>query len=149
MTLSTSALLHAAAIQHDVCYLECLEKSAASLYNLYHGLQLHDDATTMPQINASNGVQLGERGGVTRDQTSEPLCSTYRLIGVVFLIVLVGPDCYLWQKLRYVGQGGHPLFVLHTVKQRRQRAEKLHADARWVEHSENKAICPLCSLHGS
>lgn len=57
-------------MQHDVCYLEYLEKSAASLYNLYHAPQLHDDATTMPQINASNGVQLEEGGGVTRDQTS-------------------------------------------------------------------------------
>lgn len=52
------------------------------------------------------------------DQQSknEHLVSTYRFIGKVFFVVLVSPDGYLWQKPWYVGQGGHPLFVLHAVQ---------------------------------
>lgn len=53
----------------------------------------------------------------------ERVVSTYRSIGVVFLIVLVGADGDLGQIPRYVREGGHPLFVLHTAGGGRGRKE--------------------------
>lgn len=50
----------------------------------------------------------------------EHVVSTYRSIGVVFLIVLVGADGDLGQIPRYVREGGHPLFVLHTAGGKRK-----------------------------
>lgn len=48
---------------------------------------------------------------------------TYRSIGVVFLVIVMGPDGDLWQKFGYVGQVRHPLFVLHTVKRKGKRSK--------------------------
>lgn len=51
----------------------------------------------------------------------------YRSIGVVFLVVVVGPDGNLWQKFWYVSQVRHHLFVLHTV-QRKKKAPDVDID---------------------
>lgn len=54
---------------------------------------------------------------------------TYRSIGVVFLVIVVGPDGDLWQEFWYVGQVRHPLFVLHTVKRKRNVQDAdIHGD---------------------
>ncbi len=72
----------------------------------------------MPQINANNGGLGSDLTKKAPGRTSRDLVSTYRFKGVVFFIVLVGPNGYLWQKLWYVGQGCNPLFVFHAVKHR-------------------------------
>ena len=48
----------------------------------------------------------------------EYFVSTYRFVSIVFFIVVVGPDGYLWQEPGYVGQGCNLLFVFHAAKKR-------------------------------
>lgn len=74
-------------------------------------------------------LAAGSRGGwhaaiCTRHSKNQHLVSTYRSIGIEFFIVVVCSDGNLREKHRYVGQGGHPLFVLHAVKQQQQQKKK-------------------------
>lgn len=68
---------------------------------------------------------------------------THRSIGVVFLVIVVGPDGDLWQKFWYVGQVRHPLFVLHTVKRKKKKSKMLTAELggdRVCSNSQNPHV---------